>query len=394
MDSKAIFEREKQCFLQVAKRLPVALVRGKGSRVWDADGQEYIDLTAGWGVNAIGHAHPAMLETIQEQAAKLIQTTNFLYTTPQLDLAEFLAQVTPNNIKRSFFVSAGTEAMDGALKLAHRATGRTRFISTTGSFHGRSLGALRIIGQEKHRAPYTSLLAEPNFVPFGDSDAACAAINNESAAFIVEPVQGEGGVNVAPPGYLRAIRQRCNETGALLILDEIQTGMGRTGRWLACEHDAIEPDIITLGKGLGGGMPIAAFLCSETVANTVALGDHGGTYAGSPLTCAVAHRVLQVLREEKLVERAAQLGERLFTRLQHIASENEELFEAPRGRGLLLGLPLRDPERAMETQRQALQNGVIINVAGGHILRFFPALNIPEEDLFDALNTVARLATD
>ncbi len=291
-------QREARTFLPVVNRMPIALVRGEGSRVWDVEGREYVDLTAGWGVTAIGHCHPRLVQAISQQAGALMQTTNLFYTLPQLDLSETLAEVTPPEITRSFFVSSGAEAVEGALKMAHRATGRRKFVSTADSFHGRTLGALQVIGQAKHRDAYRELMPEQVMVPFDDVAAAEAAIDAETAAVIVEPVQGEGGVNVPSPGYLAKLLELAHAAGALLILDEIQTGIGRTGRMLALEHEGVVPDILALGKGLGGGFPIAAFLCTEEVSETVSAGDHGGTYAGNPLACAAANATLSVVQEE------------------------------------------------------------------------------------------------
>jgi predicted acetylornithine/succinylornithine family transaminase len=386
-----IKRREATWFLPVVNRLPVALVEGRGSRVVDVDGREYVDLTAGWGVCGIGHCHPALVEAIRKQAGRLMQTTNLFYTLPQIDLAELLAGLTPEAITRSFFTNSGTEAMEGALKLAHRASERRKFVSTENSFHGRTLGALSVIGQAKHREPYRALLPEPVLVPFGDLPAAERALDTESAAFVVEPVQGEGGVNVAPEGYLRGLRELCDKSGALLILDEIQTGIGRTGRMFALEHDGVVPDILTIGKGLGGGFPVAAFLCSEAVAATVKPGDHGGTYVGNPLACAAALAVLKVVQEEKLAERAAKLGARVLGRLRAFAEANPGITRGVRGRGLLMGLVLADLEAAAALPRRALAAGVLVNVTAGNVLRLFPALNIPEEELFGALETVLGL---
>ena len=357
----------------------------------DVAGREYVDLTAGWGCCAIGHSHPALVEAIRRQAGRLMQTTNLFYTLPQLDLAETLAGLMPEPITRSFFTNSGTEAVEGALKLAHRATGRRKFVSTESSFHGRTLGALSVIGQPKHRDPYRDLLPEGVLVPFADLVAAERAIDGETAAFIIEPVQGEGGVNVAPEGYLRGLRELCDRSGALLILDEIQTGVGRTGRMFALEHDEVVPDVITLGKGLGGGFPIGAFLCTEAVAATVKPGDHGGTYVGNPLACAAANAVLEVVQEEKLVERAAKLGARLSGRLRAFAEANPGVTRGVRGRGLLVGLVLTDADAAATLPRRALEAGVLTNVTAGNVLRLFPALNIPEEELFGALETVLGL---
>jgi predicted acetylornithine/succinylornithine family transaminase len=386
-----IRDREAAHFLPVVNRMPVALVRGRGSRVTDVDGREYTDLTGGWGVVAIGHSHPALVEAIREQAGLLMQTTNLYYTLPQLDLIETLDEITPAALTRSFLLSSGAEAVEGALKLAHRATGRRKFVSTDASFHGRTLGALQVIGQPKHRDPYRDLLGEQVVVPFGDAEKAAQAIDAETAAFIVEPVQGEGGVNVPPDGYLRRIRELCDATGARLILDEIQTGIGRTGTMLALEHEGVVPDILTLGKGLGGGFPVAAFMCTEAVADTVQPGDHGGTYAGNPLAAAAANATLRVVREDKLVERAADVGSRVLDLFASFAAEHPQLATGARGRGLLVGLVLADAERAAALPKRALDAGVLVNVTAGNVMRLFPALNIPEDELFAAIEILFGL---
>lgn len=389
-----VIHREARHFLPVVNRMPLALVEGRGSRVWDLEGREYVDLTAGWGVTSIGHAHPALVHAIAEQAGRLMQTTNWFYTLPQLDLVETLAEITPAEITRSFPVNSGTEAVEGALKLACRATGRAKFVSTSGSFHGRTLGALGVIGQTKPREPYARILQEPVVVPFGDAEAATRALDEYTAAFIVEPLQGEGGVHVPPAGYLAAVRARCREVGALLVFDEVQTGIGRTGRMLALEHEGVVPDVLTLGKGLGGGFPVAAFLCSEEVAATVQKGDHGGTYVGNPLAAAAANAVLRVVREEKLAERAAALGRQLATHLERFAESHAGRVRAVRGRGLLLGMQLADTDRAAALPRRALEAGVLVNVTAGDVVRLFPALNIPEEALFDAVDRLLELVAD
>jgi predicted acetylornithine/succinylornithine family transaminase len=391
MDLEEVRAREAAHFLPVVQRMQVALIEGRGSRVRDVTGREFVDLTAGWGVTCIGHCHPALVEAISSQAGRLMQTTNLFYTLPQLDLIGKLAALTPDLITRSFLVNSGTEAVEGALKLAHRATGRPKFVSTEGSFHGRTLGALAVIGQAKHRDRYAALLPDPVIVPYGDTDAAGSAIDEETAAFIVEPIQGEGGVRVPPPGYLREVREICRERGALLILDEIQTGIGRTGKMLALQHDNVTPDVLTLGKGLGGGFPVAAFLTSEEVAKTVSLGDHGGTYIGNPLASAAANAVLEVVCEEELPERAAELGERVQTRLRGFAEARPDLVSEVRGRGLLIGLVLRDVEKTAALPGRALERGILVNVTAGNVMRLFPALNIPEDELWPAVDTLLEL---
>jgi len=394
MDFEAVAKREASYFLPVVKRHPVALVEGRGSRMRDVAGREFTDLTAGWGVTCIGHCHPALVRAISEQAERLMQTTNIFYTLPQAELIERLASIAPEAISRSFLVNSGTEATEGAIKLAHRATGRAKFVSTENSFHGRTLGALRVIGQAKHREPFAALLPEPTVVPFDDLDAAAKAVDAETAAFIVEPIQGEGGVNVPGHGYLAGLREICDANGALLIFDEVQTGMGRTGRMLALEHEGVTPDIVTLAKGLGGGFPVAAFLTTESVAETVNLGDHGTTFGGNLLACAAANAVLRVLEEEKLVERAAALGARLLERLAAFAEAHPKAVEGARGRGLLVGLVLRDAEAAGSIPGRALARGVITNVTAGRVIRFFPALNIPEDELWPAVEEVLALVAE
>jgi predicted acetylornithine/succinylornithine family transaminase len=391
MAFEAIRAREAAHFLPVVNRLPVAIVEGRGSRVRDVAGREYVDLTAGWGVCSIGHCHPELVDAIREQAGRLMQTTNLFYTLPQLDLIERLAALTGEGLPRAFLVNSGTEAVDGALKLAHRATGRTKFVSTERSFHGRTLGALQVIGQPKHRDPYRALLRDQPLVPFGDLGAAAKAVDDATAAFIVEPVQGEGGVHVPPDGYLTGLREICRRHGALLVLDEIQTGIGRTGRWFAFDHEGVVPDVMTLGKGLGGGFPLGALLCSEAVAKTVSLGDHGGTYVGNPLASAAGSAVLRVVARDGLVARSDELGARLGARLAAFAAEHADVCLEARGRGLLRGLELRDAERAAALSRRALERGVLVNVTAGTVVRFFPALNVPEHELWPAVEAVLEL---
>lgn len=388
---ESVVKSEEKLFAPGVRRWPLALERGSGSRVWDVDGTEYIDLTAGWGVTSIGHCHPALVEAISNQARTLIQTTNVVYSSPQLELAERLDRVAPDNIHRSFFVSSGTEANEGALKLARRKTGRSKFVSTLNSFHGRTLGAMGVLGQAKYRERWSGIIHEADFVPYGDLATAQTALHDEVAAMIVEPVQGEGGVHVPPADYLPGLAEACHAVGALLIADEVQTCAGRTGRWLACEHSGVRPDIVTLGKGLGGGVPIAAFMATEDVMGSIEPGDHGGTYAGNLLVCSAANAVLRVIEKEGLVERAARLGEHVMGRLESLAKRAPERVESVRGLGLLCALVLREPEYAAQVHPQTREKGVLINLTAERVLRVFPALNIPEDELDGALDVIENI---
>jgi acetylornithine/N-succinyldiaminopimelate aminotransferase len=391
MDAEAARKIEAQHFIPVVNRYPVVMAEGHGARLTDTEGREYLDLMAGWAVCCLGHSHPALVEAIREQAGRLMQTTNIFYNEPQLELIERMSRLSGDALPHGFLTSSGTEAMEGAVKLCHRATGRAKYVSTTNSFHGRSLGALRLIGQVKHRDAYAALLPDSTVVPFDDLDAARAAVDEDTAAFVVEPIQGEGGVNVPTDGYLAGLREICDAKGALLVFDEIQTGIGRCGTLLGYQHEDATPDVITLGKGLGGGFPAAGFACTDAVAETVSIGDHGTTYGGNPLACAAANAVLRTVVEEKLHERAAALGEKLMERLRGFAAEHPDRVDSVRGRGLLVGLVLNDPDHAATLAPKALERGVLVNVTAGRVVRFFPALNIPEADLDAGLEIVLEL---
>jgi len=391
MKIDSVRQQEAAHFIPVVSRYPVALVEGRGSRVRDADGKEYLDLMAGWAVCNIGHCHPALVEAIRDQAGRLMQTTNIFYTLPQLELIERIAGLSNGALSHSFLVNSGTEAIEGAVKLAHRATGRAKFVSTEKSFHGRSLGALRLIGQAKHRDPYAALLPEGCVVPFDDLDAARAAVDDQTAAFVIEPIQGEGGVNVPDDNYLAGLSEICRAKGALLICDEVQTGVGRTGTLLGYQYENVTPDIVTLGKGLGGGFPVAAFTCTPDVAKTVGIGDHGTTFGGNPLASAAANAVLRVVTEEKLSERATELGTKLQDRLRAFGDEHPGTVSDVRGRGLLVGMELADADLAGSLAARALEAGVLVNVAAGTVVRFIPALTIPEDELWEGVDKVLGL---
>ena len=384
---------EQRYYAQVFHRHPIVLTKGKGSIVWDTTGREYIDLTAGWGVCCLGHCHPRIISALTAQAEKLMVVSNLFYTPQQSMFAEQLVAACPEGIDRVFFVNSGSEAAEGAIKLARRATGKVAMLATENGFHGRTLGALSATGQPKHQAPYQPLLPGFKFVPYNDLDAMAEAMTCETAAVILEPIQGEGGVHVADAAYLQGIRKLCDRFDALLILDEIQTGVGRTGAFLACLHAGVVPDILCLGKGIGGGFPLAAFLASERVMNACKPGDHGGTYSGNPLACAVGHAVVETVLEEGLSGRAAQLGTAVMERLSLLQQHMPSKIKDVRGKGLLIGLQMASTDLAKGVISKGIERGVLYNQTAGDVIRLFPALNIPEDLLWQGVETLCDTIT-
>lgn len=281
-----------------AKR-PVVIVRGKGALVWDTEGKEYIDCVAGHGVSLTGHCHPKIVEAIKRQAEKLITCPGILYNDARAELVEKLAKIAPKGLTRTFLSNSGTEAVECAIKVARKYTGKKEIIAMTKGFHGRSLGALSATWEKKYREPFEPLVPGFNHVKFGDADEVREAINENTAAVIVEPVQGEAGIYPAPEGYLKELREICDEKDVLLIFDEIQSGLGRTGEMFACMHWGVTPDIMTLAKGIAGGVPMGATIAREEVMNSLKEGEHGTTFGGNPLACAAANTTLDVIVEGK-----------------------------------------------------------------------------------------------
>jgi acetylornithine aminotransferase len=356
---------------------PVALVRGEGAWVWDDGGRRYLDLLAGIAVNALGHAHPAIVSAVSRQVATLGHTSNLAITEPALRLCERLAHIAdPTGGARVFLCNSGAEANEAAFKLA-RLTGRTRMVAATNGFHGRTMGALALTGQPAKADPFRPLPGEVVFVPYGDAAALGGAVDDTVAAIVLEPIQGEAGVVVPPPGYLRAARRIADGTGALLILDEVQTGIGRTGRWLAHHdpvHDGVRPDVITLAKGLAGGLPIGAMIRLDHP-NVPAFepGMHGSTFGGNPVSAAAALAVLDTLTAEDLLGNARARGAQLGAGLAQLPGVVEV-----RGAGLLLGVVLDAPiARAVEVA--ARERGALVNAAAPDVIRLAPPLVLTEE---------------
>lgn len=356
---------------------PIALVRGRGARVWDIEDREYVDLLAGIAVNALGHAHPDVVTAITRQAAMLGHTSNLAMTLPAIALAERLVSLLDPSGEREgrvFFCNSGAEANEAAFKLTRR-TGRTRVVVAERSFHGRTMGALALTAQPAKQDPFRPLPGEVTSVPFGDIDALRAAIDSETAAVFLEPIQGEGGVIPAPSGYLSAAREACNEHGALLVLDEVQTGIGRTGWWFAHQSEGVAPDVVTLAKGLGGGLPIGACIAFGPAAGLLGPGSHGSTFGGNPVSCAAALAVLDVIERDGLLMRARVAGERLT----EIVGESEHVSHV-RGRGLLLGAVLTQP-RAADVEASARDHGLLVNAVASDVIRLAPPLVLDDDDL-------------
>ncbi|MCD6640923.1 MAG: acetylornithine transaminase [Nocardioides sp.] len=366
------------------------LVRGSGSQVWDSEGRVYLDLLGGIAVNSLGHAHPAVVDAVHTQLTTLGHVSNFFTSEPQIQLAERLGALVGHPTK-VFFSNSGTEANEAALKLT-RLTGRTHVVATEGAFHGRTMGALSLTHKPAYREPFEPLPGEVTFVPYGDADALAAAVTDETAAVVLEPIQGEAGVLVPPAGYLAAARQATSDHGALLWLDEVQTGIGRTGAWFAHQlpwADGVVPDVVTLAKGLGGGMPIGATLALGSAAELFQPGNHGTTFGGNPVSCAAALAVLSTIESEGLLEHATTVGAQLRAGLE----EHPQVVSTS-GAGLLVGVDLgADISAAVTAAAQAA--GFIVNNPTPSRLRLAPALTLTRQeaqDFVDAWPTILEAA--
>lgn len=370
------------------KRHDVTFTSGRGATLFDEGGKAYIDLLGGIAVAGVGHAHPTVARAIAAQASTLMGVSNLFYTQPMIDLAADLHSLTGMH---SFFCNSGAEAIECAIKLARRWGAKkpgspTRIVAAEGSFHGRTMAALSATGQPAKAAPFAPLLPGFDHVPFGDMGALEAALDDDVVAVLLEPIQGEAGVVVPPPDYLSAVRSLCDEAGVLLILDEIQTGLGRTGKWFAHEHYGVAPDILCLAKSLGAGLPIGACLATDVVAEAFQPGDHASTFGGNPVACAAALAVLGVMRSSSLVDRSAEGGEYLARRLAEAFPDAVEI----RGKGMMVGVELDRPVAA-EVVAEALAAGVVINNTSPTTLRFVPPLVISDEQIDEATEILGEV---
>jgi len=360
----------------------VALVRGQGAHVWDADGKRYLDCLSGIGVNNLGHCHPRVVEAVKKQAETLMHVSNIYLIAPQARLARLLCEQT--FASKVFFANTGAEVVEGALKLARKYArkkgypNRSEFICMRNSFHGRTFGAMTATGQEKYHKDFEPLLPGFHYVPLNDIAAVESAVNAQTCAIVLEPVQGEGGIRVADPAFVEDLRRLCDEWDILLIFDEVQCGNGRTGKLYAYMHSGVEPDVLVTAKGLGGGLPIGALLAGHKVETVFEPGNHGTTLGGNPLSTAAGLACLQTLLEENLCQRAEQLGEQLRRRLGQIKDCVAGIVEV-RGLGLMIGMELERP--AAPVMQAMMEQGYLIGTAGPNVIRFLPPLIVEWEDL-------------
>ncbi|MER3474040.1 MAG: acetylornithine transaminase [Armatimonadota bacterium] len=374
-----------QCIMATYARQPVVFVRGRGARLWDADGKEYIDFLGGIAVAAIGHCHPRVEQAIQKQAENLLHVSNLFYTEPQFRLAQKLTTVA--GMDKLFLCNSGAEANECALKIARKWGKRkdppaVEIVAVEGGFHGRLFGTLSVTAQAKYQQPFEPLLPGVRIVPRNDVQALRQAITERTCGVILEPIQGESGVHPLEPDFIRTARERCNEVSALLIFDEVQTGMGRTGAWFMWQEVGVKPDLLTTAKALGGGLPIGACLACGEAAEVLGKGDHGSTFAGGPLITASALATLEVIEQENLLDNARVMGDYLR---EHIGSWRPKYpVTEVRGAGLMLGFDLAVPA-AREVVSEALQQGVVVNATGESTIRLLPPLNLSREEADEGL---------
>lgn len=373
---------DKRYLFQNYVRQPIVIERGQGTVVWDVDGKEYLDFVGGLAVTSLGHAPPAVVEAVAEQAGQLIHMSNLFHTKPMVELGKMLVE--RSCLDRAFFCNSGTEAVEAAIKLARRWGKDTRggaheIIATINSFHGRTFGALAATGNRRYQEPFEPMVPGFHHVPWNDMAAIKAATNEHTVAVLLEPIQGEGGVNMPAPGFLKAVREWCTERGLLLILDEVQTGVGRTGTLFAYEQEAIEPDIMCLAKGLAGGVPIGAVLAREEIALHIVPGDHGTTFGGSPVACAAGVAVLRYIEEHDVLANARAASERLVTRLRSM-EDRFALVTEVRGRGLLLAIGL-SYEASAEIVGRCRDRGLLVNNVRPDAVRLMPPLTVTADEI-------------
>jgi acetylornithine/N-succinyldiaminopimelate aminotransferase len=372
-------------------RLPRVIVKGEGCYMYDADGNKILDMFPGWAVSAIGHCHPRVVEALRKQAGELLHIDNTFYSEQQGELAKLLSERAFGG--KCFFCNSGAEANEAALKLArlHTSQEKYKFITAEGSFHGRTFATVTATAQPKYHEGFLPLLPGFVYVPFNDISALESAFSDEVAAVLVEPIQGEGGINVATAEYLQAIRRLCDENGAVMILDEVQTGMGRTGKWFGYQHFDVEPDIITMAKALGGGVAIGAMMAREEIAASLVPGKHASTFGGNCLACAAGVSVIKAIDEDNLLENAAQLGQYIKYKLEQL-KQKHSIIDSVRGIGLMIGVQLNGPGKNIVDK--CLEMGMRINCTNNTVLRFMPPMIASKEQIDQAIEILDTVLKD
>jgi len=376
---------EQQFMANIYARKNLVIERGRGALVWDKSGREYIDCMSAYGVAILGHCHPKIVEAIKRQAELLYSCHNSIYTEARSDFLKKLMAITPQGLKRAFLSNSGTESVEAAIKMARKFTRKTDIIAFVEAFHGKTMGALSATWNPRYRSPFEPLVPGFKHVPYGKTEAAAASITEKTAAIIVEPIQGEGGIRVPPPTFLKELRELCDRKNILLIMDEVQTGFGRTGKLFACEHSGVIPDILCLAKSIAGGLPLGVTVAREDVIGSLKLGEHSSTFGGNPLVCATASAAIDVMVGENLSERAATLGKHFMEKLEE-SHEKHKIIREVRGKGLMIGVECRFDIYNILVGVQS--RGAIILDAGRNILRFLPPLVITKEQLDRVANIV------
>lgn len=392
LTNEEIFAKDKSDYLPVFARYNIVLDHGDGPYVYDTKGKKYIDFLAGIAVNVVGHNYKPLVDAVSQQASKMIHCSNLYYTEVQVEAAEKLKKL--SGMDKVFFGNSGAEANEGAIKLARKyATNidpeKIQIISALHSFHGRTLATLTATGQDHYHHGFGPLPAGFDYVPYNDIQALEAKMSDKTCAVMLEAIQGEGGVHVPDPDYLPKVRALCDKYNAVLIFDEVQCGMGRTGTFFGCQQFGVKPDIVTLAKGLAGGVPIGAFMATDKVASAFHAGDHGSTFGGNPLACAAACVVLDALIDGNLMENAKEIGAYLQSKFEEYKAKHPNLIKEVRGRGLILGMELTRPGR--EIANECLDYGAIINCTAGNVLRFVPPLNITKAHVDELISVLDKV---
>ena len=391
MDFEEVKAKSDRYLFQNYGRIPLSFTHGKGCYLYGTDGREYLDLVAGIAVNALGYAHPDWVAAVQAQVARMTHVSNLYYVQEQAELAERVASITPGDLDRCLFVNSGAEANEGALKLAVRYTGRGRIMAAIDGFHGRTSAAMGATGQKSIQASFEPLIADAyDYFPFGDLEAVKEKMTKDTAALIVEPIQGESGVHTASAEFFKGVRDLCTDNGTMMIVDEVQTGIGRTGEWYGIQNFGVVPDIITMAKALGGGTPIGAVCSTDEISKVMTPGTHGTTFGGNPLVCAAGCAVLDIMKRDNIVPHVKDIGARWMADLKAIDSP---MIREVRGYGLIIGIQMDSSETASKVQSYCRENGVLINVAHGGTIRLIPPL-ILEDSQKDVFTGLLREALD